>query len=190
LFQIEIFGLQGGSAVQRVAVISLILLVFTSLAAAQVPSGNVYFGYSYVNAPLVTTSNVSLNGWNGSLEGKFLPWIGLVADIGGYYGSQTKPGVAHVNGNIYSFLGGPRVSVSVGKFRPFAHALLGAGHTSSSGGGYSASDTSFSDALGGGLDYKIIKGLAWRGQLDLLQTRFYGRDQNSLRFSTGIVIHF
>jgi len=176
--------------VQKVAVISLILLAFSGLAAAQVPAGNVFFGYSYVRAPLVTNENVNLNGWNGSLEGKFLPWIGLVADVGGYYGSQTKPGVARVNGNVYSFLGGPRVSVSFGKFRPFAHALFGAGHTSANGGGYSASDTSFSDALGGGLDYKIIKGLAWRGQLDDLQTRFYGRDQNSLRFSTGIVIHF
>lgn len=175
---------------QKVAVISLILLAFTSLAAAQVPSGNVYFGYAYVRSPLVTTESVNLNGWNGSLEGKFLPWIGLVADLGGYYGSQTKPGVAHLNGNVYSFLFGPRVSVGVGRFRPFAHALFGAGHTSSSGGGYSASDTSFSDALGGGLDYKIIKGLAWRGQFDALQTRFYGRDQNNFRFSTGIVIRF
>ena len=176
---------------QKVAVISLILLAFTGLAAAQVPTaGNVFFGYSYANAPLVTSNNTNLNGWNGSLEGKFLPWIGLVADLGGYYGSQTKPGVAKVNGSVYTFLFGPRVSVSVGRFRPFAHALFGAGRTSSSGGGYSASDISFSDALGGGLDYKIMKGLAWRGQLDALQTRFYGRDQNGLRFSTGIVIHF
>jgi len=44
--------------------------------------------------------------------------------------------------------------------------------------------------LGGGLDYKIIKGLAWRGQLDFLQTRFYSRTQNNFRFSTGVVLRF
>jgi len=175
---------------RTVAVISLVLLALTGLAAAQVPGGNVFFGYSYLHSPLVTTDSTNLNGWNGSLEGKVLPWVGLVADIGGYYGSQTKPGVAKVDGSVYTFLFGPRVSVSLGHFRPFAHALFGAGHTSSSGGGYSASDISFSDALGGGLDYKIVKGLAWRGQLDALQTRFYGRDQNNLRFSTGIVFSF
>lgn len=177
---------------QKAVVISLILLAFTGLAAAQVPtSGNIFFGYSYLRAPLVTNNNVSLNGWNGSLEGKFLPWVGLVADLGGYYGSQTPPTTgAKVNGNVYTFLFGPQVSVHVGKLTPFAHALFGAGHTSASVPGESKSDTSFATALGGGLDYKIVKGLAWRGQLDFLQTRFYSNTQNNVRFSTGIVLRF
>lgn len=172
----------------RIAVIAFILLLFSTLASAQ--SANVFFGYSYLHSPLVTTNSTNLNGWNGSLEGKFLPWVGLVADIGGYYGSQTHPGVGKVDGNVYTFLFGPQVSVSVGKLTPFAHALFGAGHTSASTSGYSASDISFATGLGGGVDYKIVKGLAWRGQLDFLQTRFYGRTQNNARFSTGLVVRF
>jgi hypothetical protein len=51
---------------------------------------------------------------------------------------------------------GPRVSLPIGRYTPFAHALLGVAHENSGGG---LSDTSFGDAIGGGLDYKIVK--AW-----------------------------
>jgi hypothetical protein len=175
--------------VQKTFVIAFILLLFTTLASAQ--SANIFFGYSYAHAGLVQNNGTNLNGWNGSLEGKFLPWVGLVADLGGYYGSQTVPGTGvKASGNVYTFMFGPQVSVSVGKLTPFAHVLVGAGHTSASVTGYSNSDTSFATALGGGVDYKLVKGLAWRGQLDFLQTRFYSNTQNNVRFSTGIVLRF
>jgi hypothetical protein len=68
---------------------NVIALVFATLllgssAAAQIPTkGNVYFGYSYYNTNLSSIDRGNLNGWNGSLEGKFLPWVGLVADFSG-----------------------------------------------------------------------------------------------------------
>jgi hypothetical protein len=64
--------------------------------------------------------------------------------------------------------------------------LLGVGHFSSN----SSSDTSFSDALGGGIDYRLFRGIGWRFQGDALQTRFFGNTQDDFRFSTGIVLHF
>jgi hypothetical protein len=86
------------------------------------------------------------------------------------------------------YLFGPRVSVSVGKLTPFAHALFGAGHESLNA--VSASDTSFATALGGGADYKQIPAVGWRFQGDFVQTRFFSNTQNDFRFSTGIVLHF
>ena len=56
--------------------------------------------------------------------------------------------------------------------------------------GFSNSDTSLATAIGGGLDYKLIKGIAWRVQGDELHTRFFGGGQNNFRFSTGIVFRF
>ncbi len=100
-----------------------------------------------------------------------------LADISGQYGSGTS---------LHNAIFGPRVSFSAGKFTPFVHALVGASHL----GGSGASDTSFSDALGGGLDYRLIHGMGWRFQLDALQTRFFSERQNDVRFSTGIVLHF
>ena len=75
----------------------------------------------------------------------------------------------------------------LGKVRPFAEALFGASHVS---GGIEGSDTSFATAVGGGLDYKIIKPVAWRFQGDYVQTRLFGATQNNVRISTGIVFRF
>lgn len=156
------------------------LIVLTAGAAAQVPTkGNVFFGYSYNHAEIVSNDGTSLNGWNAQLEGKFLPWVGIVGDLGGTYGS-------HISEHNYLF--GPRISVGVGKVRPFAELLIGAAHISVGNG--SDSDTSLANAIGGGLDYRVAGPLAVRGQLDWIHTRFFGNGQNDVRFSTGVVVHF
>jgi hypothetical protein len=184
--------------VQLIAVVAA-GFVFCVAGNAQVPtSGNVFFGYSYSNAgPLFgLTKRGNLNGWEGSLEGKVLPWIGLVVDFSGHYGSQQVPCAVPVDcfiiptANVHEqdILFGPRVSMSVGKIRPFAEALFGAGHISTDNGG--GSDTSFATALGGGIDYKIIRPVAWRFEGDYVQTRFFGTTQNNVRLSTGIVLRF
>jgi len=160
--------------------VGLVVLVFAGLASAQVPNGNVFFGYSHTSTNLVPGQSTGLNGWNGSLEGKVLPLLGIVADLSGVYGSH--------NTSEYNVLFGPRLSFSVKKFRPFAHALIGVGHVST--GVPSTSNTSFADALGGGLDYHLIPLISWRIQLDALQTRFLSTSQSNVRFSTGIAIHF
>jgi opacity protein-like surface antigen len=181
----------------------LCLIALATAAYAQIPSGNVFVGYSYMNAGLVSGNRSNLNGWNASVEGKFLPFLGIVGDFSGHYGSaDLAPNPActgiigtpckglSANTDIYSFLFGPRVSVSVGKVRPFAEALLGASHLIASSSGISNSDTSFAYALGGGLDYHLIPLISWRVQGDFLQTRFFSNTQDNVRISTGLVIHF
>jgi hypothetical protein len=169
------------------------LALSCALSSAQLPKANVFVGYSYGSADLNHNNRSNLNGWEGSLEGSFLPWISVVADLNGLYGTNNFPSSTQtfrVDAREHNFLFGPRVGVHIGKIRPFAHALFGAGHVSVSGNGYSASDTSFAEALGGGLDYKLIPLISWRFQGDYLQTRFFGNTQNNGRFSTGIVLNF
>jgi hypothetical protein len=168
------------------------LLLFAGVANAQVPtSGNVFFGYSFYNTDLSPTNRSSLNGWEGSLEGKIIPWVGIVADFGGYYGSGVAVcipgGCSNLTAHEESFLFGPRVSMSFGKIRPFAEALFGGSHINTNGAG---ADTSFATALGGGIDYKIIRPIALRVQGDYVQTRFFAATQNNVRVSTGIVFRF
>ena len=115
------------------------LLLYCSFSrdsqAPRFQSGNVFFGYSYESTdtsafgPNVITSTVTrpnLNGWEASFEGKMLPWIGIVADVAGHYGSQnfteaTPNGLITMNvtGHEQEYLFGPRLSVPVGK----VHAL-------------------------------------------------------------------
>jgi hypothetical protein len=177
-------------------------VAFAAKANAQIPSGNLYAGYSYLSAPASPplTNRNNMNGWNGSAELKIAPWVGAVADFGGSYGTLTAetpcpPGVGGcgpVNFDIklHTFLFGPRVSVNAGKFRPFAHFLFGGAHSSGTGSGLTRSDTSFATALGGGMDYRIVKGIAWRVQFDDVMTKALSSAQNNLRFSTGIVFRF
>ena len=175
------------------------------MASAQVPTGgNIFLGYSYFNADTNVSNRATLNGWNGSLEGKVFPFVGIVADVGGYYGRQQLPAAVctgvigstcTANGfdtKTYTAMFGPRVSFSVGKLRPFANVLVGVGHTSGTLTGFSgsSSDTSLADAFGGGIDYHLIPLIAWRLEADEVQTRFFSATQNNLRISTGIVFHF
>jgi hypothetical protein len=167
----------------------VLLLIAASTAWAQIPTkGNVFVGYSFDRTPIASNDTSNLNGWEATLEGKFLPWIGLVVDVDGHYGSHNFSGT-NADITAHNVLFGPRVSVTVKRFRPFAEFLAGVGHISRSNG-ISDSDTSFTDGVGGGLDYRVFGPVTWRGQLDWINTRFYGQGQNGVRFSTGIAFHF
>jgi hypothetical protein len=167
----------GGLIVYRRIAFGLVILFLVTAASAQIPTkGNIFFGYSYNNADFNAAGRANLNGWEGSLEGKVAPWVGIVADVSGHYGFGDS---------VHNAIFGPRVSVPIGKFTPFAHALFGVARISGADSG-----TSFSDAFGGGVDYRLIHGIGWRFQLDALQTRFFSQKQNDVRFSTGIVLHF
>ena len=182
----------------RFTLVTAALLLLTAVGFAQVPSGNVFVGYSYMSADLVPGDRTSLNGWNASVEGKVLPLLGLVADLSGHYGSEgafsnaCPPSFFGISCSVHeeNFLFGPRLSFSVGKFRPFLHGLIGAGHISETATGFSNTDICFADALGGGIDYRVVPHVGVRLQIDALQTRFFSGSQNNVRVSTGIAFNF
>jgi len=198
--------------VRKTGAISFFVFCLVTIAGAQIPTGgNIFFGYSYSQGKAFTGSIVpvilapsggtGMNGWEGSVEGKFLPWIGVVADLDWHYGGRnfTQPcGVVppcasntfRVNASRHVVLFGPRASASIGKYTPFVEFLLGVAHQTDTSGSFSDSDTTFSRAIGGGLDYKLIKGIAWRVQGDAIHTSFFGQSQNALRISTGMVFRF
>jgi hypothetical protein len=184
---------------KRISILLVVLSSLAALGAAQAPtSGNVFIGYSYYNTDL-SLNRGSLNGFEGSLEGKLIPWVGIAGDFSANYGSLPFPnpaatcpigvvcGPLSASVHIDNLLFGPRVSISVAKIRPFAQALFGFAHASTHGFG---SDTSFATALGGGLDYHLIPLVAWRFQGDYVRTYLFNTSQNNARFSTGIVIRF
>jgi len=192
---------------RKLFLIAFLFLSFSSLAglaAAQIPTaGNVFVGYSFQNtsssALNLISGRANLQGWEATLEGKVFPFMGIVADFSGHYGSSSfqvfppgppggGPFTTTVTGHEEEVMFGPRFSVPVGKFRPFAELEFGVGHINTNNG--FGSDTSFATALGGGLDYRIFRPLAWRFQGDYVSTRFFGATQNDIRCSTGIVFRF
>jgi hypothetical protein len=184
-----------------------VLLLLSHAGYAQFPTGNIFTGYAYGNADLLP-NRVSINGWEASGEAKVLPFLGVVADFGGQYGSPSftiqslcptsnssclqpqNPPTATISITEYTFLFGPRFSFRVKKLRPFAQAIFGASHLYEHTPVVSTSDTVFAYALGMGLDYPFSHRFGWRLQGDALETNFFGSWQTNLRVSTGLVISF
>src|ERR1700689_1234201 len=82
------------------------LFLLVGLASAQVPtSGNVFFGYSYYNTDLSSIDRANTNGWEASVEGKVIPFLGFVADFDSHYGSQNlvRPCAGPVGSTSSSF---------------------------------------------------------------------------------------
>jgi hypothetical protein len=133
------------------------------------------------------------------LEGKFfIPFVGIVADFSANYGTlkfptfcPVVPGppcpTASVNSHLDNFLFGPRVSITVGKVRPFAEGLFGVSHVNTNGFG---SDTSFASGAGGGLDYYLVHMLGVRVQADYIHSNLFNNPQQNVRVSTGVVLRF
>jgi hypothetical protein len=144
------------------------------------PNGNVYAGVSYAQLTDVINKQ-SYRGWNGSFEAlpfTRFPRIGLVIDGSGLYRSGVKQ---------YNIFGGPRLSASIGKWRPFVHAMGGIRHVNSNGLVYNPVTVD----IGGGADYKLpIKNFSWRLQGDYMHSHYGNANQNDYRASTGIVWRF
>ena len=155
------------------------VLLIASIPARAQDKVEVFGGYSYMRFHSSPAAN--LNGWEVSGQYKFTGWLGGLADLDGHYGS---PG--GVSTSVYTYLFGPQVSLP-SRVSPFAHALLGGAHFSAAGFG----DSSFSMAIGGGIDTELIRGVRWRiVQGDYLMTNFGSHTQNNARLSTGIVLRF
>lgn len=191
------------TVLRKIPAISFAFLLFHAFGWGQLPTGgNVFFGYSYSQGATFNGfagSGINMNGWEGSAEAKFLPWIGAVADFDWHYGGHDLFGCTGVgctpkkftlNASRHSVLFGPRASMSFGRYTPFAEFLLGINHQSDTGGGISNSNTAFATAFGGGLDYKLVKGVAWRGQFDDVRSSLFHATRNDIRISTGIVFRF
>jgi len=186
----------------KAACLGVALFLFAGLANAQLPSGNVFIGFSYErtnstafgpNLVRTTITSPNLHGWDASVEGKIFPFVGIVGDVSGHYGTQSfTNGSQNINvtGHEQEYLVGARLSVPVGKFTPFAEALIAAAHIHTGGTLPGPSNTSFATALGGGLDYRLFGPIAARVEGNYLRTSFFSSTQNNFRLSLGAALKF
>ncbi len=101
---------------------------------------------------------------------------------------------------------GTQFSYPSDRVRPFAQFLVGGEHVDltsslkeSTSGGIGTTppsisqsgrlaDTGFALTLGGGVDFSITRGLAWRSQLNYLRSQGNGIGQSHFRVSTGLLL--
>ncbi|HXQ26625.1 MAG TPA: outer membrane beta-barrel protein [Candidatus Acidoferrales bacterium] len=182
---------------KRWALLCGVMLLFAGVASAQEsPKAEVFGGYSYARLS-ANGLGVNLNGGSASVSYNPNAWLGLVGDFGGYHG-----GANFGNGNVYTYLFGPKVAFRRGPITPFVQTLFGGAHASVSGGCVgarvrpqvgciSASENSFATTLGGGLDWNATPHLGVRLiQAEYFMTRFASTTENGARISAGVVFRW
>lgn len=165
------------------------------LPQAPLPNhGNFFFGYTHIGPshcevvysvsytacdPLSSVSS-NLSGWNTSAEKLYLRYFAAVADFSGQYGAVGQT----------NFLFGIRGGSWIGRFRPYANVLFGAvrEHGNTSMG--LMSDTTFAEDLGIGIDFRLVRRLSWRNQVDELKTGSPDFKRYNVRASSGFAVRF
>jgi hypothetical protein len=158
-------------------------LAFSSPAQAATPKADVSFGYSRLGNNVFSSGAGSLNGWEGALNVKVKPFLGIEGDV-----AQYGMGSASTTPHTTVVMGGPRVTVGTLGFHVFVHALAGVDHSSNSTG---FSQTDLAVGLGGGGDVRIFPFFAIRASADYLTTPTATNAGSAHeRVSAGLVFRF
>jgi len=204
--------------VRRILWIFGLALVFSFIASAQsAPRADIFGGYTYnrvsgftipfqalfnTQGPAFPVPAYGLNGYTGSVNVRAYRWLGVTAEITDLYGTPLKKVLStpiDSREHEYSYLAGPRVSVSFRheRWTPFLQALYGEAHGTAlvtvpgEAGSFYISERKFAVAIGGGLDLKLKKHVAVRlAQAEYAVTHFESSQQKNLRISTGFVFRF
>lgn len=154
-------------------------IFFCVATTAKAQGTDLFGGFSYEH--LGTSPARNITGAEITGQHRFVPWLGVAADLDGHFGMPSQSDARTVH-----FMAGPQISFPI-RLSPFFHVLAGVGHIHENG----LSDTSFATAIGGGLEYHVAPLFSWRViQADDVVTQFFGKTQHSLRLSTGLVFRF
>ncbi len=166
---------------RKLALLFGITLLLSGIASADEAKADAFIGYSYAH---LSTSGIgaNLNGGTGSLSVNPNSWLGIVGDFSGYHA-----GTVFGDGEVFTYMFGPKLMFRKGPINPFVQALFGGAHAT--GGG--SSDNAFAWTAGGGLDVKVLPHISVRlAQVEYFQTRFFNTTQNGVRVAAGVVIRF
>ena len=152
-----------------------------------------------------------VNGFDTSLTGNLTRYFGIKGNVTGHFKSDSfSDGIDTINTKerMWHFLGGVQVkdNSKETRFKPFAHALVGAAHQTiefTSPGfteTFKVDDTSFAAKFGAGLDIRASRRVDVRiiefnyvpifvGDRSLAGETFSGSTQHNFTIGAGIVIH-
>jgi opacity protein-like surface antigen len=206
---------------KTICLLALGSLFGISAYAQEGPKADLTISYSFLRynsaqtIPAFTANGgIATFGWN------FSNHIAMEAELGGYHNGNVHD--YQFDTTTFSYLFGPRISYGRSKrFDPYIHVLFGgqnastsiaAGsilvvnpHATLSNGRYSQSTNTWAMAAGGGIDFKLSRGITLRpAQIDYYLTRFEAinvtepvgttnpsaRNQNNFRYAAGIQFTF
>ena len=151
--------------------IGAVLLVCGLPAMAQGSKAEIFLGGSFLR-----NSSTTYSGWNTSITGNVLPWLGVTADFSGHYNSPL---------HVHTYTFGPRLAVPQDTgLVPFTQATFGVARLSAFGSHVNG----FGAYIGGGLDWIAREHIAIRlMEIDAQLTRISGNNSSGTRLSFGVV---
>ncbi len=177
------------------------MLLAPPASAQSLNASNIFAGYSFTQASVFSGQHPNLDGWNVSLEKRYFPYLSIVLDFSGHYGSTgilrsdcttTLPSGCLVNSSVneHLFQFGVRGGYAGHRFRPFGEILFGAAVIDQNGPGVTDRRSVLAETFGGGMDVRIRGRFAWRLDAGMVQTGAFVSQNRSVRASTGLVVHF
>lgn len=155
--------------------------------------GGFYYARINVNAnvPGMAPSATYIGkGGGGQSEYNVNNWLGVVADLVGFY--ATSAGNGAFAGAFLTYLAGPRVNFRHGKFTPFVQTLFGGVRTTDGIQQSTGTENNFAMTAGGGIDFKVSRHVSVRPiQAEYFMTKIpdgLNNRQDNLRLGAGIVL--
>lgn len=169
-----------------------------------------FAGYSRVQLDTGFTNREGLNGFEGAAVYNFSRYFGVKGDVSAAFSTRVIPfvitpgntGTLDSKRRLLNFLGGIQVkdNANSGRFKPFAHALVGVGQNRFSNENFrctgscafltpnSTTHTGIAGAFGGGLDIRVNDRIQVRAiQVDYNPMSNFFSTLNNVRISAGIV---
>jgi len=178
-----------------VCLLGFVLLFSLRASAQNVPSIDLFAGYSYVHtSPGIALSSFNANGGVGSIALNFTNWGGLVVEVGGVHASVING--TNVDATALTYMAGPKISFfHRSRFSSFVQTLFGFANTNAGFNQTTLTHNSFAMSPGIGLDWNVRRHVAIRlGQADYLLTRVPASTSqvnwNNFRYSAGVVFRF
>jgi len=182
----------------RLLVLFVVLLGFAVPAGAQdLPRVEVSGGYQYLNERTLAEEldEGNIHGWYADVAGNVNRWLSVVGEVTGAYKSIDFFGVASVDVNVHTFMGGVRLSSrSNARVVPFGQVLFGVarGSFGASVFGESIGDessTEFALQPGGGVNFMVSDAFGVRVAADYRRIAV-DEGSNEFRVAVGAVVSF
>ena len=180
----------GGPPMWKVLIVILLPINSVAIQAQETAALEISGGYSFLGNSEVVAGDGA--GWVVAGAWNAMPWLGATVEVSGN-SQQQDVGLLDVDSGFLSVLGGPKMSISVGRLRPFVHFLVGSTRIDlavtstfpilATG---KVDDVHSALQIGGGADVPISGGFLVRVAFDYRRV-FATQSVNQHRVLTGLV---
>lgn len=187
-----------GAKMKIVAVLATVILIAVLSPSLSAQNIELAGGWAHL------TGDNGVDGFGVGIAAMFTSRVGIALNYDDTWDTTTlgafeltHVGLLATKSHLQNYLVGPRIFFAQKKIKkrvltPFGEAEFGGSHLSNqlqqpaTGLQQSASDSSFTWMLGGGVDYIVAPHWALRGNVDFVRTHFVDSGQSRLRWLLGV----